>query len=65
MNSHTTDSGEEFKLSIENVKKIGFGSNETSLSYDDLGFEAFSLLRVCFFSFLKNLILLALMGLIF
>lgn len=43
------DTSEEFRLSPHNIKNIGFEHSESCLSYDDLGFEAFSLLREYFF----------------
>ena len=43
------ESGQSFKLDLQQIKKIGFNKNESLLSYDDLGFEAFSLLREYFF----------------
>lgn len=44
------DTNEEFELSsVYNIKKIGLEPNESSLFYNDLGFEAFSLLREYFF----------------
>ncbi|MCR2065035.1 type VI secretion system baseplate subunit TssF [Campylobacter helveticus] len=43
------ESVESFKLDSQCVKRVGFNQNESLLSYDDLGFEAFSLLREYFF----------------
>ncbi|MCX2683785.1 type VI secretion system baseplate subunit TssF [Campylobacter sp. MIT 21-1685] len=43
------DTSEEFKLNPYNIKVIGLEPNESCLNYDDLGFEAFSLLREYFF----------------
>lgn len=43
------DTSEEFKINPYNIKNIGLDSNESCLNYDDLGFEAFSLLREYFF----------------
>lgn len=43
------DTGEEFFLHTHNVEKMGLNPDESSLSYNDLGFEAFSLLREYFF----------------
>ncbi|TKX30620.1 type VI secretion system baseplate subunit TssF [Campylobacter aviculae] len=43
------DTQEEFKLSIYDVKRVGLEPNESTLHYNDLGFEAFSLLREYFF----------------
>lgn len=42
-------STEEFRLNPSNIKHIGLDSNESCLYYDDLGFEAFSLIREYFF----------------
>lgn len=43
------DTFEEFKIDISNVKTMGLNPNESSLNYNDLGFEAFCLLREYFF----------------
>ena len=43
------DTSEEFKLNSCNIKAMGLEPNESCLNYDDLGFEAFSLLREYFF----------------
>lgn len=43
------DTNEEFKLSVYDIEKIGLEPSESILSYNDLGFEAFSLLREYFF----------------
>lgn len=43
------DTAEEFRLNPNNIKHIGLDSNESCLYYDDLGFEAFSLIREYFF----------------
>ncbi|WP_297814136.1 type VI secretion system baseplate subunit TssF [uncultured Helicobacter sp.] len=43
------DTNHEFKLSIYNVKTMGLSPNESTLSYNELGFDAFSLLREYFF----------------
>ncbi|PZT47905.1 type VI secretion protein [Helicobacter valdiviensis] len=43
------DTNEEFKLSIYNIKPLGLLPNESTLSYNELGFEAFALLREYFF----------------
>lgn len=43
------ESGEIFKLSPYHIKDIGFNQAQTLFSYNDLGFEAFSLLREYFF----------------
>ena len=43
------DTSEEFRLNPYNIKAIGLEPNESCLIYDDLGFEAFSLLREYFF----------------
>ncbi|TLD80010.1 type VI secretion system baseplate subunit TssF [Helicobacter sp. MIT 11-5569] len=43
------DTNEEFKLSIYNIKTMGLSPSESTLSYNELGFEAFSLLREYFF----------------
>lgn len=43
------DTAEEFRLNPNNIKPTGLDSNESCLYYDDLGFEAFSLIREYFF----------------
>lgn len=43
------DTAEEFKLNPYNINVIGLEPDESCLIYDDLGFEAFSLLREYFF----------------
>lgn len=43
------DTNQEFKLSIYDVKTMGLSPDESTLSYNELGFEAFSLLREYFF----------------
>ncbi|MCI2236789.1 type VI secretion system baseplate subunit TssF [Helicobacter sp. 14348-15] len=43
------DTNQEFKLSIYNIKAMGLSPDESTLSYNELGFEAFSLLREYFF----------------
>lgn len=40
---------EEFRLNPSCIKPMGLSSNESCLNYDDVGFEAFSLLREYFF----------------
>lgn len=42
------DTSEEFKLNPYNIKAVGLEPNESCLNYDDLGFEAFSLLMEYF-----------------
>lgn len=42
------ETDEEFFLNTYNIEKIGLNPDESSLSYNDLGFEAFSLLREYF-----------------
>ncbi|HEF8463909.1 TPA: type VI secretion system baseplate subunit TssF, partial [Campylobacter jejuni] len=43
------ETDEEFFLNTYDIEKIGLNPDESSLSYNDLGFEAFSLLREYFF----------------
>lgn len=43
------DTKETFYLNPHNIKPMGLNSQESMLSYNDLGFEAFSLLREYFF----------------
>ena len=43
------DTAESFRLSPSNVNPIGLDFTESCLHYDDLGFEAFSLIREYFF----------------
>lgn len=43
------DTNEEFRLNVYNIKAVGLDPDESTLSYNDLGFEAFSLLREYFF----------------
>lgn len=43
------DTSEEFRINPYDIKIMGLESNESCLNYNDLGFEAFSLLREYFF----------------
>lgn len=43
------ENNEEIKLNPYYIKTMGFNSNESVIKYNDLGFEAFSLLREYFF----------------
>lgn len=43
------DTLEEFNLNPCNIEPVGLNPNESCLNYDDLGFEAFSLMREYFF----------------